>query len=121
MAEVPNEVPLSDYVEAYFEDQRRRRQDNLVYTVRLGAQKLANEIGARRFNIPTHVWNKMTMAERWAANQKFLDRTIARGDAIILSNPVKNINDVSGAFRQELDYLIKQGFRLSEDGTQMIR
>ncbi len=45
----------------------------------------------------------MTPAEQWAANVKFLDRTIARGDAIRLSNPVKNINNVSGYFRKELD------------------
>lgn len=67
------------------------------------------------------IWNKMSETERWAANQRFLDRLIARGDDIILSNPVKNINDVSGAFRKELDYLIGKGFKLSEDGTRMIR
>ncbi len=83
--------------------------------------KLADEIGAKRFNIPMDVWNKMTKAEQWAANQKFLDRMIARGDEIVLSNPVKDINNVSGAFRQELNYLIEKGFRLSEDGTRMIK
>ena len=83
--------------------------------------KLADELGAKRFSIPTHIWNKMSKAEQWAANRKFLDRMIARGDDIILSNPVKDLNNVSGAFRQELDYLIEQGFRLSEDGTRLIR
>ena len=63
----------------------------------------------------------MTKAEQWAANQKFLDRMIRRGDDIILSNPVKNVNEVTGAFRQELDYLIQQGFRLSDDGTRLLR
>jgi hypothetical protein len=63
----------------------------------------------------------MTPAEQWAANVKFLDRTIARGDNIILANPVKNINNVSGYFRKELDYLIGKGYRLSKDGTQLIR
>lgn len=52
---------------------------------------LASELNARRFNIPTDIWNKMTSAEQWTANVKFLDRTIARGDKIILSNPVKDI------------------------------
>jgi len=83
--------------------------------------KLADELGAKRFNIPSDVWSKMNKAEQWEANQKFLDRMIARGDEIILSNPVKNINDVSGAFRNELDYLTGKGFRLSEDGTRMIK
>lgn len=63
----------------------------------------------------------MSKAEQWTANQKFLDRMIARGDDIVLSNPVKNINDVSGAFRQELNYLIEKGFKLSSDGTKMVR
>lgn len=83
--------------------------------------QLADKLGAKRFSIPPDVWNKMSKAEQWAANQKFLDRMIARGDDIILSNPVKNIDDVSGAFRQELDYLMDQGFRLSRDGTRMVR
>jgi hypothetical protein len=82
---------------------------------------LADDIGAKRFNVPTDVWNKMSKAEQWTANKKFLDRMISRGDDIILSNPVNDINKVSGAFRQELDYLVEQGFRLSNDGTRMIR
>ena len=40
----------------------------------------ANELGANRFSIPTSVWAKMSTTARWAANQKFLDRAIARGD-----------------------------------------
>jgi RHS repeat-associated protein len=83
--------------------------------------KLADEIGAKRFNMPTEVWNKMGKAEQWAANQKFLDRVIKRGDKIILSNPVKNVKDASGFFRKELDYLLQNGYRLSEDGTQMMK
>jgi RHS repeat-associated protein len=83
--------------------------------------ELAGKLNARRFNIPANVWNKMTPVEQWSANVKFLDRTIARGDNILLSNPVKNINNVSGYFRKELDYLIGNGYRLSKDGTQIIR
>lgn len=63
----------------------------------------------------------MSKAEQWAANQKFLDRAIARGDDILLSNPVRNINDVTGAFRQELDYLMSNGFSLSADGARLVR
>lgn len=83
--------------------------------------KLADDLGAKRFNIPTSVWNRMSAAEQWAANQKFLDRAIARGDNILLSNTVRNINDVTGTFRRELDYLIGNGFQLSADGTRLIR
>jgi len=35
---------------------------------------LADDLGARRFNIPPEVWARMTKAEQWAANKKFLDR-----------------------------------------------
>ena len=82
---------------------------------------LARDLGARRFSIPTNIWNKMTSAEQWAANQKFLDRMIARGDDIILSNPVKSVSDATGWFGRELNYLVEQGFRLSSDGARMIR
>jgi RHS repeat-associated protein len=83
--------------------------------------KLADEVGARRFNVPAEVWNKMSKAEQWAANRKFLDRAIARGDDFVLSNPVKSISDMSGSLRRELEYLIERGFRLNESGTRMIK
>jgi RHS repeat-associated protein len=82
---------------------------------------VADELGAYRFNIPTDIWQRMTPAEQWAANVKFLDGVIARGYKIVLSNPVKDISKVTGTFRKELDYLIQRGFRLSDDGTSMIR
>ncbi|MEO4004179.1 hypothetical protein [Flavobacterium sp. CAU 1735] len=82
---------------------------------------LASELGAKRFNVPASIWNKMTPVQQWAANQKFLDRMIMRGDKIILSNPVLDVNKVSGAFRLELDYLIGKGYRLNSTGTQLIK
>ena len=67
-------------------------------------------MGANRFSIPTAIWDKMTAMQQWAANVKFLDRAIGRGDVFILSNPVKDLSKVSGAFRKELDYLIERGY-----------
>jgi len=83
--------------------------------------ELADELGARRFNIPTEIWNKMTPTEQWAANQKFLDQLIARGDEIILSNPVKSISEATGSYRRELRYLMDESFKLSGNGTRMTR
>lgn len=83
--------------------------------------ELADEIGARKFDIPMNVWNKMTATEKWAANQKFLDRLIKRGDEIILAVPVNNVSDLTGYFRQELDYLIQKGYRLDAAGTRLIK
>jgi len=34
--------------------------------------KLAESIGARRFQIPTSVWNKMSAAEQWTETPSFL-------------------------------------------------
>lgn len=81
--------------------------------------KLAGELGARRFNIPTNVWNKMTDAERWAANQKFLDRMINRGDDIILATPLDKVKPGS-YFQRELDYLFGKGYKVSPDGTRLV-
>ena len=63
----------------------------------------------------------MSDVEKWKANKKFLDRAIKRGDEIILSNPVKDVNKEAGFFHKELNYLIEKGYRLSDDGSKMIR
>jgi hypothetical protein len=83
--------------------------------------KLADELGANSFNIPDELWGKMTKAEQWAANQKFLEEALLRGDEILLSNPVKNLSSVTGTFRKELEYLMSKGYRLSKDGSRMMR
>ena len=82
--------------------------------------KVADQIGAKRFNIPSNVWNKMTEAECWTVNQKFLDRAIAHGGDIMLDKPIKDISSVSGELRKELDYLSHRGYELSRDGSRMI-
>ncbi|MDO9620866.1 MAG: pre-toxin TG domain-containing protein, partial [Moraxellaceae bacterium] len=83
-------------------------------------KNLAESIGARRFNIPENVWNKMSEAERWGANQKFLDRMITRGDDIILSTPLDKVRPGS-YFARELEYLGGKGYRPSADGSRLIR
>jgi hypothetical protein len=83
--------------------------------------KVADEVGAKRFNIPTNIWNKMSETQRWAANQKFLDRAITRSGDIMLDKPIKDINSVSGELRKELNYLSQRGYELSRDGSRMVR
>jgi hypothetical protein len=82
---------------------------------------VGEKIGAKTFNIPKEIWSRMTPGQQWAANVKFLDRAIARGDDIVLSNPVRNLESVSGTLRKELDYLVQKGYSLSDDGKHMIR
>lgn len=73
---------------------------------------LANELNAKKFNIPINIWDKMSEAERWAANKKFLDRVIARGDKIKLATPqVKK----GSYYERELDYLFNQGYKIQGD------
>lgn len=82
---------------------------------------LAQKLGANRFTIPIHIWNSMTTSQQWTANLRFLDRAIARGDKIILSTRVTNINSITGWFRKELDYLISKGYKLSKNGTYLFK
>jgi hypothetical protein len=79
----------------------------------------AAELGARRFNIPTSVWNKMSPAQQWGANQKFLDRMIARGDEIVLATPAGQAR-AGSFFARELEYLAGKGYAPSADGLRML-
>lgn len=80
---------------------------------------LADSLGHRRFDIPTSVWDEMSDAQRWTANQKFLDRTISRGDGIILSTPLDQVR-LGNYFARELEYLSGRGYRPSADGARLI-
>lgn len=81
--------------------------------------KMADTLGHRRFEVPEAVWNRMTDAQKWAANQKFLDRTISRGDAIVLSTPLDKVRPGS-YFARELEYLSSKGYVPSADGTRLV-
>jgi hypothetical protein len=80
---------------------------------------LAESLSARRFNIPESAWNKMSEAERWGANQKFLDRMISRGDDVILATPLDKVRPGS-YFARELEYMSSRGYVPSADGTRLI-
>jgi hypothetical protein len=83
---------------------------------------LSNVLASNKFQIPQKVWKSMSETERQAANFKYLDRAVARGDNFWLSNRVTNINSVRGAFREELEYMIKtHGYKLSSDGLRLIK
>ena len=82
--------------------------------------QLAETLAARRFNIPGEVWNRMSEAERWTANQKFLDRMISRGDEITLATPLDKVRPGS-YFARELEYLGSRGYVPGADGTLLIK
>jgi len=81
---------------------------------------MADKLGARKFQIPTEIWDKMTPAERWAANQEFLDQAILRGDSIRLSTDASQLKNLTGSFGQEIEYMKSKGYQVSPDGTRLI-
>jgi len=82
--------------------------------------KLASKLGARSFNVPTNIWEGMSSAEKWAANQKFLDRMIMRGDNIRLATPLDQVKP--GSFYQmELNYLFGKGYKVSNNGLWLYK
>ncbi|MFA5793021.1 MAG: RHS repeat-associated core domain-containing protein [Candidatus Gracilibacteria bacterium] len=90
-------------------------------TTRGGYEEYAKSIGAYYFRMSDKAWANLNDSQRWAANQTFLDNAIARGDDIFLNDVVGKIDDATGFFGQELDYLTQNGYKLSEDGKQMIK
>lgn len=83
-------------------------------------KQVADRTGARRFNIPEDIWNKMSETERWTANQKFLDRMIARGDDVVLATPLDKVRPGS-YYARELEYLSSKGYVPSADGSRLIK
>lgn len=79
----------------------------------------ADQLGARRFNIPADVYAKMSPSERWAANQRFLDRLTSRGDEVVLTTPVGRVTPGS-TLEREVQYLLGRGYRAVEGGTRLV-
>jgi RHS repeat-associated protein len=82
--------------------------------------ELAGELGGKRFNIPVNVWESMSTSERWAANTKFLDRAITRGDQFILSNSAFYAKEGT-YFLKELQYLYSKGYKAAADGMSLVK
>jgi RHS repeat-associated protein len=81
--------------------------------------QLSERLGAKYFNIPAHIWNTMSKAEQWAANLKFLDRLISRGDVVQLAT---NINAVTPAssLAKEIGYLLSKGYMIGPGGWSLL-
>ncbi len=72
-------------------------------------EQLAKALGARYFNVPVDVWRTMSDEAKWQANQKFLDRAIARGAVICLATPPGEAPP-TGFYAKELEYLRSKGY-----------
>jgi hypothetical protein len=91
----------------------------------------AQRSGARTFDVGD-AWSQMAArtdrfggmgdgSEVWIRNQRFLDKNIVAGAEFRLaSDPFDEFNKGS-FFMREIAYLRSKGYRLTEDGTQMMR
>jgi filamentous hemagglutinin len=61
----------------------------------------------------------MSPTQQWAANTRFLDRLITRGDEVLLAT---NAADARAGtfFARELEYLISRGYTLTSDGWRLL-
>ncbi|MCX6544157.1 MAG: RHS repeat-associated core domain-containing protein [Acidobacteria bacterium] len=83
--------------------------------------ELARELGAKSFNIPRSIWEKMSEAQQLAANDKFLDRAISRGQTFIVTMNVADALKKGGVWlRHEIDYLMARGYTIGSDGRSLI-
>jgi hypothetical protein len=82
--------------------------------------EISNKLGTKPFSIPDNIWSKMTPSEQWAANQKFLDRAIAKGSEFNLATPINKVRPDS-FLQKEINYLMSQGYKLSSDGTKLVK
>lgn len=81
---------------------------------------MSEKLGTKPFSIPDDIWNKMTKAEQWAANQKFLDRAIAKGAEFNLATPIDKVRP--GSFlEKEINYLLSQGYKFINNGTKLVK
>jgi len=83
--------------------------------------ELAEQLGVKYFSIKPEIWQKMSDAERLAANNKFLDRAIARGDTSVLTMSVKDALQRGGVWlRHEIQYLMSRGYSVGSDGRSLV-
>jgi RHS repeat-associated protein len=81
--------------------------------------QVGEAIGAKTLNIPMDTWSKMSKAEQWAANQRFLDRGISGGAEFVLSTHPSDIR-AGTALAREVSYLLSKGYKWSSNGLSLI-
>ena len=79
----------------------------------------AQQIGARFFQVPPHIWDKMTPAAQRAANIQFLDRAIAEGAHFIIESS-KAVTNYEPGLRMEIEYLLNAGYMWANNRTMLI-
>ena len=91
------------------------RARTFLVTTRILFLAVVDEEELEGVKTPSPLMDDPRPIESWAANLRFLDRTIARGDNIILGTPLNAVKRGS-YFERELKYLASKGYRPNVDG-----
>jgi len=79
---------------------------------------LGEAASARRFNIPIETWRGMDKTLQWAANRRFLQRLVARGDRVLLATHIAEVRPGS-FFADEIKFLVDECGYVVTDGRVM--
>jgi hypothetical protein len=80
---------------------------------------LGARTGAHTFSLSDEVFNALSPEEQWVTIRRFLDRAVERGSEVRLATPLDAIRP--GSFlEREVQYLFKNGFVPSADGTMLV-
>ncbi len=61
----------------------------------------------------------MSQAEQWAANARFLDRVVARGDEVYLATHASAVR-AGSTLQREIQYMTTRGYAISADGWRLV-
>ena len=80
--------------------------------------EVAKQMGSQYFDLGD-AWNSMTGAERWAANQSFLDNIISQGGTFGLVTLLGKVREES-YLQKEIQHLTAHGYKVGCNGTQLL-
>ena len=65
------------------------------------------------------VFRSWSPTQKWAANVRFLDRLIARGDQVHLATNISTL-PARGTFAREVQYLLERGYTIGYSGWRLL-
>ena len=74
--------------------------------------RVSDKLGARDLEVSSATWAILGRANQWRENRYFLDRTVERGDQVVLSHPPARAKPGS-ALDRELRYLRARGIAVN--------
>ena len=80
-------------------------------------ERIADKFGYTYYQMDIETWNRLSAEygdDMWNINQQFLQQQIDMGKNFFLTH---NPFEATGFFAQEIDYLIKAGYQIVQDGA----